>query len=66
MVDDDSQHVLAANSNDTSETCSLLLRKAAEYRRLSELAADATIAQELSVIAEAHIALANKLSSDTL
>jgi hypothetical protein len=66
MVDDALQHVRAANSDDTSATCNLLRQRAAEYRRLSKLAADATIAQELTVIADAHIALANKLLEDTL
>jgi hypothetical protein len=57
MGNDGSPHS-AADRNENN----VLRKRASEYRRLSTLARDVAIAQQLSVFAEAYLTLAAKLN----
>jgi hypothetical protein len=52
----------SASSEYQAAGCIMLRKKAVEYRRLSKLAADITIAEQLSVFAEKYMTLAIELS----
>ena len=51
----------ARPAKDNSLGCLVLIERAAEYQRLSELARSRVIAEQLTVFAEANLALGEKL-----